>query len=399
MGKTYEIVVIGGGIIGLSTAYYLVKEGKKVMLVEKNHIGSGASGACDDMILLQSKKPGIHLEMAVESLELYRGLSGELGVDIEFQNRGGMILIEDNEQLAIMEEFVKQQQKFGLDVHMIDGRDVKKRQPHVREGIVASTYSDKDSQVNPLKVMSGFMSKGKSLGLEIRKGATINKLEQTTGRWKISFEDGTSVETEYVVNAAGAWAPQIGQMVGIEIPITPRRGQIAVTEQIPLLGETNLWSAEYIVAKLKPELRKKRNDLHGKLGVGFAFSQTREGNCFIGSTREDAGYCKETNFQALNIIISQAVKLFPVFRNVNIIRSFAGLRPASIDGKAIIGEVEGKEGFLIAAGHEGDGIALAPITGKVVSDLICGRKVKYNMEELNLKRFGQQGDRKEVNAV
>lgn len=395
MRKTYDVLVIGGGIIGLSTAYYLVKAGRKVILVEKNHIGSGASGACDDMILLQSKKPGIHLKMAMESLEIYRGLSQELGIDVEFESRGGMILIENNKQLAIMEDFVKQQRSFGLDVHIMEGKEVRNKQPHVRDGIIASTYSDKDSQVNPLRVMRGYMSKGISMGLDIKKGAVINGIEQKKDCWKVSFEDNSFVETEYVINAAGSWAPHIGKMIGIYIPITPRRGQIAVTEQIPRLGDTNMWSAEYIVSKLKPELRSKKNDIYSRLGVGFAFSQTMEGNCFIGSTRENAGYNKETTFEALKIIVNRAVKLFPIFENVNIIRSFAGLRPASADGKAIIGEVEGRQGFYIAAGHEGDGIALAPITGRIVADLINGNRISYNMEELNLKRFEQQNKGKE----
>lgn len=399
MQKTYDVLVIGGGIIGLSTAYYLLTTGKKVLLVEKNHIGSGASGACDDMILLQSKKPGILLEMAMESLEMYKGLSQELNQDIEFESRGGMILIEDYKQLAIMEDYVKQQRSLGLDVHIVDRQEVAKKQPYVRDGIIASTYSDKDSQVNPLKVMKAFMNKGRSLGLDIKKGFSISSIEHKSDYWKVYFEDKSFVESQYVVNAAGAWAPQIGRMLGIDIPIEPKKGQVAVTEQVPQLGETNVWSAEYIVSKLKPELAKKKSDLYSKYGIGFAFTQTSDGNYLIGSTRENAGFNRDTTFEALNIIVHQAVKFFPILRNVNIIRSFAGFRPASIDGKAIIGEVEDKKGFFIAAGHEGDGIALAPITGKIISDLINGKKVNYNMEELNLKRFGQQEERKEVSAV
>lgn len=389
MQKTFDVVVIGGGIIGLSSAYYLLKTGKRVLLVEKNHIGNGASGSCDDMILLQSKKPGISLEMAMESLEMYRGLSSELGMDVEFENRGGMILIEDKQQLEIMEEFVAQQRSCGLDVNIVDETEVRKRQPHVKDGIIASTFSDKDSQVNPLRVVKAFMGKGLSMGLEIRRGININRIEERSGFWKLYFDNGNYIETQYVVNASGAWAPEIGRLADIKIPITPRRGQIAVTEQIPQIGETNVWSAEYIVSKLKPELRVKKDDIFTKLGIGFAISQTSDGNYLIGSTREDAGYDKSTNFQALNIIVEQAVRFFPIFRNVNIIRTFAGIRPASPDGKAIIGEVESRKGFFIAAGHEGDGIALAPITGKLVSDMICGRHVSFNMDELNIKRFGQ----------
>lgn len=387
MQKVLDVVVIGGGIIGLSSAYSLLKSGKRVLLAEKKHIGAGASGACDDMILLQSKKPGISLQLALESIEMYRHLSDELEMDLEFESRGGMILIANEEQLAVMEEFTKQQKAYGLDVSIIDRNEVKKRQPHVREGIIASTYSDKDSQVNPLRVMRGYLKKCKKMGLVTIKGAALKEMNPIADHWKLSFDNGETVVTQCVVNAAGAWSPQIGEMIDIDIPIIPKKGQILVTEQIPSIGETNVWSAEYIVSKLKPELYQKKEGIYGKLGIGFAFSQTTDGNYLIGSTRENAGYDNETNLAALNLLAEQAARFFPVMKNVNIIRSFAGLRPASSDGKPIIGEVYGRKGFYIAAGHEGDGIALAPVTGKLISDMINGVRTQYNIEELNIKRF------------
>lgn len=387
MHKVYDVVVIGGGVIGLSTAYYLLKGGKRVLLVEKEQFGAGASGACDDMILLQSKKPGISLQLALESIEMYRSLSEELEMDVEFESRGGMILIENEQQLKVMEEFVEQQKKYGLEVSIIDRNEVRKRQPHVREGIIASTYSTKDSQVNPLRVMRGFLKKNSSMGLASVKGVAINEISPCNDYWKLSFENGEVIETQYIVNAAGAWASQIGKLVDIDIPIAPKKGQIVVTEQIPPIGETNVWSAEYIVSKLKPELYTKKDDIHSRLGIGFSFTQTTDGNYLIGSTRENAGYDRETNLVALNILVDQAVRFFPIMKNVNIIRSFAGLRPASEDGKPIIGEVESRKGFYIASGHEGDGIALAPITGKLISDMINGVHIGCNIEELNIKRF------------
>ena len=358
-----------------------------MLLVEKEQFGAGASGACDDMILLQSKKPGISLQLALESIEMYRHLSSELEMDVEFESRGGMILIENQQQLGVMEAYVEQQKKYGLDVNIIGRDEVRKRQPHVRDGIVASTYSTKDSQVNPLMVMRGFLKKGRKLGLESVKGVAIKEMTPYKDYWKMSFENGEQVEAQAIVNAAGAWAPQLGELIGLDIPIAPKKGQILVTEQIPPIGETNVWSAEYIVSKLKPELNTKKDDIRSKLGIGFAFSQASTGNYLIGSTRENAGFNRDTNLAALNILVEQAVRFFPIMKNVNIIRSFAGLRPASLDGKPIIGEVESRKGFYIASGHEGDGIALAPITGKLISDMINGLSVQFDVEELNIKRF------------
>ncbi|QEK12444.1 FAD-binding oxidoreductase [Crassaminicella thermophila] len=387
MKKNFHVVVIGGGIVGLSTAYYLVKAGKRVLLIEKNEIGNGASGSCDEMILLQSKEPGILLEMTLESLEMYKGLRKELKVDIEFQNNGGMVFIENEQELKIIEAFVKKQKQYGVNVEILDRKDVLKKQPYINKKIIASTFCKMDSQVNPLHVMRGLMIRSIALGLEFKKGI-ITKMDQKKDHWRVYFYNGEYVDTQYIVNTAGAWASEVGNLIGINIPIIPKRGQIIVTEKIPKIGETNGWSARYIVRKIKPELFQEEED--SKLGVGFSISQTASGNYLIGSTREFEGYNKKTTYEALKIIINQGIYYFPILKKVHIIRSFAGLRPATPDGKPILDEVADKKGYFVAAGHEGDGIALAPITGKLMAKFINGEKIYYDINVLRLNRFKKE---------
>jgi glycine/D-amino acid oxidase-like deaminating enzyme len=384
--KGYDVVIIGGGIIGLSISYFLLREKKRVLLIEKNEIGWGASGACDEMILLQSKKPGILLEMALESLEMYKHFSSSMEMDLGFDNRGGMIFIENERQLKVMEDFVKAQRGYGLDVRIIDKKEVYQRQPHAKKGIIASTYSKVDSQVYPFKVIRAFLREALGMGLDIKRG-DIAEIQERKDYWSVLFKNDSAINAQHIVNAGGAWAPDIGKLSGISIPISPKRGQILITEQIPPIGETNAWSAEYIAAKLDPSLMENIDPRYRELGVGFAFSQAPSGNCLIGSTRENVGYCKETTHEALKIIKEQATKYFPILSKVHIIRAIAGLRPTTPDGKPIMGESMNKRGYFIAAGHEGDGIALAPITGKVMADLILGNRISYKIEELSPKRF------------
>jgi sarcosine oxidase subunit beta len=384
--KKYDVVILGGGIIGLSCAYYLTLENKKVALVEKNQIGSGASGSCDDMILLQSKKPGKNLELAIESLKLYKELVKKLNYDIGFHNRGGMILIDKEEHLSFMEDYVSKQKDYGLDIELIDKKTVKKYHPFVKENIVASTHGTEDSQVNPLFTMRAFMGNAISAGMDVYKGTEVVELNKKSSFWQLRLSTGTEIETENVINAAGAWAADVGKLIGIDIPITSKKGQIAVTENIPQLGRENIWSAEYIISKLNPELVKS-SDIHKELGIGLSMSQTSDGNYLIGSTRESGNYNKNTNYEAIRILVNQAVDFFPILKNIHIIRTFAGFRPACVDGKPIISEVKGNEGFYIAAGHEGDGIAMAPITGKLISQMICGQKTLLDINELSFERF------------
>lgn len=385
MNVTADACIIGGGVIGLATAYYLTKQGKTAIVVEANEIGSGASGSCDDMILLQSKKPGIALRLAIEGLEMYRSLVGELGRDIGFETRGGMVLIEDEKQYAVMEKFVQQQIAHGLDVRIVDRTELRKKQPHVSGNIMASTYSPTDSQVDPLRLMRVMLHLSLERGLQVRRASSPVAIEQKAGYWQVVTKQDV-LECGSVVIAAGAWSKQVGGLVGIDIPIEPRRGQLAITEGIPAIGETNVWTAAYIASKLDKSLMPDKGPYAKEVGLGFSFSQSHDGNYLIGSTREAAGYDKKTSERAISIIVQQAQSYFPVLKNVSIIRTISGFRPASTDGNPIIGPVDGKEGLFIAAGHEGDGVALAPITGKAIADMIMGR-YDSRYDELNLRRF------------
>lgn len=386
MNLKKDVCIIGGGVMGLATAYYLLKAGKTVAILEKAEVGAGASSACDDMILLQSKKPGIALTLAMESLEIYKGLSDELNMDLGFHSYGGMIIIEDEKQLRIMEEFVKKQVNHGLDVEIVDRSFLFKKQPHVARYMIASTYSKLDSQVNPLALMRGFLHNGYNMGLDLYRNTAVQEIFKFGDHWRVVGND-INVECDNVVIAAGAWSAQIGKLLDIDIPITPIKGQLAVTEQIAPIGETNCWTAAYIASKHDPSILGDRDEYDQKIGLGFSFTRAGEGNYLIGSTREHVGFDKNTDFKAIAKILQQARKYFPIMNQVNIIRTIAGFRPGTKDGSPIIGEIDGLPGIFIAAGHEGDGVALCPITGKSVAEMICGVGNHKRLEELNLRRF------------
>ena len=387
---SFDVAVLGAGVNGMSIAFQLSARRRKVAVIDKVVMGAGASGSCDDMILLQSKKPGILLEMAFRSLELFEGLQAQLPTGIEFERRGGTILIENEEELAAMEEFVASQNKYGLEVEIIDKARLRKLQPLVAPHVIASTYSARDSQVNPMALMRALSFAGRALGMEYLSRTKPVEIERKAGLWILKLDNGLEVEAESVVNAAGAWANEIGSLVGFEVPITPKKGQVIVTEAIPPIGATNVWSAQYIVSKLKPkppEAQKKAQTAAERFGLGFAFTGTHNGNYLIGSTRENAGYDKTTNPEAIELLARQAERYFPVMKDIHFIRTFAGLRPSTPDGMPFLGELPGRLRFFIAAGHEGDGIALSPITGVLMADLVEGKKPEFDLASFEPGRF------------
>lgn len=386
--KSEEVVIIGAGVIGASIAYYLAKQGVKPLLIDQGDVCSGSSGACDKAISMQSKNPGLHLAMAMESAAMFPRLDEELDYDIEYSPCGGMIAIENEKQMTIMESFVARQQALGLPVSLLSIEEARRRQPAFSPSLLASTYSPADAEVSPLKLTFGFARAAKRLGAIIHTGAKVTAIETTGGRVSGVETSKGSFRADIVINAAGAYAPSIGSLAGLTIPIRPRRGQIVVTEAMPAYLTGEIWSARYIVAKHTPEMIRQEDPQAADLGVGLALGQTREGTLLIGGTRELVGYDLSTTPEALTAILRHAANIVPGLRDIHVIRVFSGLRPYTPDGLPILGPVTGIDGFLMAAGHEGDGIALAPVTGKMMAEYIVDGTQSAAIQQLRLGRFG-----------
>jgi sarcosine oxidase subunit beta len=192
--------------------------------------------------------------------------------------------------------------------------------------------------------------------------------------------DNCKIGSAVVVNAAGALAAEVGRLVGLKIPITPRRGQILITAALPPLLRHCLISAQYVAAKFNPELAARG-------GMGFSLEQSDSGNILIGSSREFVGFDRRTTFNGIRTIASRIVPVVPALKRVPVIRTFGGLRPYTPDGLPILGKVAGLDGFIMSAGHEGDGIALSAITGELIADLIATGRTQFPLDAFRLERF------------
>ncbi|MUK87676.1 FAD-dependent oxidoreductase [Ornithinibacillus sp. L9] len=379
--ETADAIIIGGGVIGTSIAYYVAKTGRSVILLEKGEIGAQTSAACDKAIFLQSKKPGFPVQLAKKSRSIYENLEEELGASIEFKPNGGMIVIEQEEHLEVMKKFVKKQQKAGIDVKLLDRNEALARQPSLSHHIVGATYSKEDAEVNPLLLTQAFAEAAKRHHAEIRPHTAVINI--TTKNQKVTGVQTTngSIASEIVINATGPFAPKIAEMAGVSLTIMPRRGAILITEKLKPTIFGNVLCSQYITAK--------HNEAQNPppFGIGLSLGQTDSGNVLIGASREFNGYHKSVDAKVLSAIAAHASRLAPALRNTRIIRTMVGFRPYTIDGLPIIDEAPDVKGFFIAAGHEGDGIALAPITGHLVTSLIDKRaKEQELLQPLKLNR-------------
>ncbi len=376
-----DIVIIGAGVIGASVAFHLSRHGIKALVLEKHEPAAGSSGACDGLVFLQSKKPGLHLQLALASRSRFNELSGILGREMEFRNPGGLLIVEDERQLAAMRHSVEVLKQGGLDVELIDGDEARRREPCLSERVIAATYSALDAQVNPYGLAFCFLRAAKARGTRVLTGESVEAIEIASGRVQAVVTSRCRINTPSVVNAAGALAAEVGRMAGLDIPIVPRRGQILVTAAVPPLLRHCLISAQYVAAKFAPELASKG-------GTGFSLEQAENGNILIGSTREFAGFDRRTTIDGIRAIAARIAPVIPTLVRVPVIRSFGGLRPYTPDGLPILGPVAGLEGFVMAAGHEGDGIALSPITGELIADWIATGRTRFALQDFRLERFG-----------
>ena len=390
MVQKADVVVIGGGIMGCAIAYGLKKKGVgRVTVVERRGIGEETSSACDGGVNLQTKAPGPALELAKRSVELYQTLSRELDYDVQFEKYGGTVMVDSPELMGVVEHSVAEQTAAGVDVAILSGDEARRMEPCLSKRITAVTYCPDDGRVSPIHTTIGYAKAAGRAGVEFLLNTAV------TG---VTVEDGqvTGVETtrgpiraEVVVNACGVYAPEIGRMVGLDIPILPRKGNIVVTEQMAPCVEHNLICARYIALKHDPDLARTSSDPSMRLGVNLFLEQTHDGNIIFGSNREWSGYDKSTSYEILCAICSYAASLVPFLSELNIIRTFAGLRPYC-EGGPILGPVDGIHGFVMAAGHEGDGIAMAPITGEIMSDYIISQTVTEDIRPFLFSRFSQQ---------
>jgi glycine/D-amino acid oxidase-like deaminating enzyme len=292
-----------------------------------------------------------------------------------------MVIIEDEAQYRLMATYAWDQRDIGLDVTLLDAAAARELEPALSPSIAGAAYSAMDGQVNPIALTQAFGLGARRLGARVLTRTTVTGICRREDRVVGIETNKGRLYADTVVNAAGVWAPRIAAMAGIAIPIRPRRGQILVTRAVAPLISHCMISASYITAKYNPQLARAA-------GEGISIEQSEAGNLLLGATREFVGYDRRTTIAGIRRIARKTGALLPALARLDVIRSFAGLRPYTPDGLPILGPVQGLAGFVMAAGHEGDGIALAPVTGQLVAQSILDGRSDIPLDDFRLERFG-----------
>ena len=383
-----DVLIIGGGIIGCSIAYYTSKYGRDVTIIEKGEFVSGTSSRCDGNILAIDKDPGFDSQMSLVSQKLVTDLSEELEHSFEYRAPGSILVCESDEEMEAAQQWVNRQKDAGLPFRMLDRQDIREESPFFADDLLGGLECATDSTVNPYLLAFSLLAESKKMGAKAINHTEVKEMKRDIdGSFIVETTNGTFTAKQ-IVNAAGVWAPKIGQMLDVNIPIEPRKGHIIVASRQQHVGCRKVMEFGYLISKFGG--KRKVDALTEKYGVALVFEPTESQNFLIGSSREFVGFHTRINNEVIKCIANRAIRFYPKMADMMVIRSYAGLRPWTEDHLPIISRVEHIPNYFIAAGHEGDGISLAAVTGKVIEELLNEKETIIPIEPLRLSRFTER---------
>ncbi|MBE7098663.1 NAD(P)/FAD-dependent oxidoreductase [Bacillus cereus] len=383
-----DVLIIGGGIIGCSIAYYTSKYGRDVTIIEKGEFVSGTSSRCDGNILAIDKDPGFDSQMSLVSQKLVTDLSEELEHSFEYRAPGSILVCESDEEMEAAQQWVNRQKEAGLPFRMLDKQDIREESPFFAEDLLGGLECATDSTVNPYLLAFSLLTESKKFGTKAFNHTEVKEMKRDIdGSFIVETTNGTFTAKQ-VVNAAGVWAPKIGEMLDVNIPIEPRKGHIIVASRQQHVGCRKVMEFGYLISKFGG--KRKVDALTEKYGVALVFEPTESQNFLIGSSREFVGFHTKINNEVIKCIANRAIRFYPKMADMMVIRSYAGLRPWTEDHLPIISRVQHIPNYFIAAGHEGDGISLAAVTGKVIEELLNEKETIIPIEPLRLSRFTER---------
>ena len=388
-----EIAVFGAGIMGAGCAYELAKAGKRVVLIDRALPVSGTSGACDGFVSVCTKTPGPAMRLAIASQKLWRDWADEIGATrFEYHIAGGLMLIENEDEVAKMEAHAALLNGQGIETHLVGRIGMLEIEPELSPSLHGALDVPGEAAVTPYLAVLALLDAAKAKGVQALWNLRPLAFDVAGGRIaSVELEDAdgerTVLRAERYVFCAGIWSQDLGAFVGLDLKVIPRRGELLVTASGQPLASRFLVSARYLTAKLDPDLAAKSDDPLIRMGYGFTLEATPHGQHLIGNTRTFVGYDRNVSAEGYRAILAEGAKRVPALAGVTVLRAFAGLRPFVPDKKPLLGASRKVSNLIVAAGHEGDGITLAPVTAKSVAALCGGREAPVALEEFDPDRF------------
>jgi sarcosine oxidase subunit beta len=372
MNPAVDVIVIGGGIVGLASAYHLSRRGQKVLVLEKKYSGSGSTGRCIGGIRQQFSTPGA-IRLMQESVRQYRRMREEFGFSVEYVEGGYLFLAHDVQRLETFKAILPLQKSLGLAVEILDAGGCLKIAPQLNpDGLLGGVFSPEDGQAYPFKVIEGYIQEIRKLHSQVRFFCEVNEiLIEKNAVVGVRTVEGETFHAPVILSAAGPWAQEVGRLAGLELPIAPEEHEAFITDRVPALFSTMV--VDY------------RTD-------GCYFYQRSNGQvigCYS-PVPNKPGIITESSLEFLVEMSKRTVRLVPALASARVIRHWGGCYSMTPDGSPFIDRT-GIDGFYVANGMSGHGFMFAPAIGRYVSEIILDGRYPFDWSEFSMGRdFSRQ---------
>jgi len=371
MNKNADVIIIGGGIIGASTAYYLSKKGVNVIVLEKNSsIGNGGSSRNGGGVR-QSGRNVNELPLAMYGVKnLWPTLSNELGVDVEYYQDGNLRLGKTEAHLDILRNLTHNATSQGLDVRMISGDEARAICPYLSDEVIGASWCPTDGHANPLLATLGFYKNARQNGVAFYTDVYVTAIEKIKGKASRVVTNQGVFEGDRIIVAAGYESREIISTVGIDVPMTKALLETLVTEVQPPMFYQML----------------------GTAAADFYGHQTKHGSFIFGGTTGFETFTRDSELTMPSSMATSStcrgiLNYFPSLKDAKIVRTWAGWIDLCADLIPVISHVEEVPGLILACGFTGHGFGIAPVVGKLLSEMAASEETSLSIDAFRYDRF------------
>lgn len=358
---SYDVAIVGAGIVGAACAASLSASGFRVLVLESNGIATGTTAAGMGHIVLMDDSEA-QLALTSYSRNLWNALAEELPPDAEYDHCGTIWVAADEEEMSEVRRKQAVYERHGSDAEILDAESLRKLEPKLREGLAGGLLVDDDSVVYQLCATKFLLERASRYGTSIQTGVKVIQISDRG----VTLETGETISAGVIINAAGPAAAELTP----QLKIVKRKGHLAITERYPNFVRHQLIELGYL------------KSAHGGDADSVAFNvQPRStGQLLLGSSRQFGVYGSEIDFDILKRMTSRAFEYMPDLKSLSTVRVWTGFRPATPDNLPYIGKIPGHENTYAAAGHEGLGITTSLGTAELLTSAILGTKPAIPIE-------------------
>jgi glycine/D-amino acid oxidase-like deaminating enzyme len=370
-GKAFDVVIVGAGIVGAACADECARRGLRVAVVDRDVVGSGATAAGMGHIVVMDDSEA-QLALTRYSQQLWQALRPELPVDVEYEQCGTIWVAADEEEMAEVRRKHSFYAERGVPTSVLDAQALRRLEPNLRVGMAGGLLVTEDAVLYPPCAARFLMDRAQKRGAELRTAASATQV----GQGRVRLASGVEIQGETIVNAAGAWSPEL---IGA-IEIKKRKGHLVITDRYPGFLRHQLVELGYL---------KGAHSVSSD-SVAFNVQPRRTGQILIGSSRQYGAEHKDVDQEILRRMLQRAQEYMPGLGPMSAVRTWTGFRAATPDKLPLIGPWPGDKSLFLATGHEGLGITTSLATARILVDQITGEKPEILIEPYLPSRAGKE---------